>query len=633
MRHRGPDDTGLFADADAGIALGHRRLSVVDLTAAGHQPMASPGGRYVMTYNGEVFNHAALRNELERHGFEFRGHSDTEVMLAAIERWGLTVALQRFNGMFAFALWDRAERALWLARDRLGIKPLYFGRLGSTLVFASELKAIRALPAFDADIDRFALMLLMRHGYIPAPHSIYRNLRKLPPGTTLRLDARDARGAVGVDALAARAASYWSAREVAATGTANPDVLPDAEAIDALDGLLRDAVAMQMEADVPLGAFLSGGIDSSTVVAMMQAQSARPIHTFSIGFDERGFDESPYATAVARQLGTDHHVLRVTPRDALDVVPALPTMFDEPFADPSQIPTHLIAKLARRSVTVSLSGDGGDELFGGYRRYFEAERYRRIARVLPAGLRRSAADVLRDPGAWMPRLFGGIAQRLPPSLRPRNPMAAAATLADMLDAEDDDCRYLRLVSHWRDAARLVTGCEGSPDVSIGTVPPLPSVGSFERMLYRDLVTYLPDDCLAKVDRASMAVGLEVRVPLLDHRVVEFAWRLPRRQKVRQRRGKWILRQVLHRYVPPALVDRPKQGFSVPISDWLRAPLRDWAEALLDARKLRAEGFFDAAAIRNVWEGHQRGQSSEPYRLWDVLMFEAWLDSARRTTLE
>ena len=624
LRQRGPDDAGFFHDAAAGVALGHRRLAVIDLSPEGHQPMGSASGRFVIVFNGEVYNHRQLRAELAARGAVFRGHSDTEVMLAAIEAWGLDAALRRFIGMFAFALWDRRERTLTLVRDRLGIKPLYYGWAGAQFVFGSELKAITRAPAFDNPIDRDALCLLLRHNYINAPYSIYEGIAKLEPGTCLTISSRMARAHFDVPTLAASARTYWSARTVAEAGAANRLNLSDAAAVDALEELLRDAVALRMEADVPLGAFLSGGIDSSLVVALMQTQSQRPVQTFSIGFREKGYDEAVHARAVARHLGTDHHELYVTPQDALDVVPRLPEMFDEPFSDSSQLPTFLVAQLARRSVTVSLSGDGGDELFGGYLRYFKARDIERCLDWLPRGLRGYAAGSLKRHPQFYESMLAGANACLPARARLKRPKSKVGVLAGMLEAGPREARYRLLMSHLRNPAAVVVGARelrtelSDPRLGAGVAT------TIERMMYSDLVTYLPGDILAKVDRASMAVSLEARVPLLDHRVVEFAWRVPMRQKVRHGQGKWLLRQVLHRHVPQSLIDRPKQGFGVPIGAWLRGPLREWAESLLSEHRLREEGYFDPAYVRRMLADHLAGKVNEGGRLWDVLVFQAWL---------
>lgn len=629
LTHRGPDDAGVFVDADAGIALAHRRLAVMDLSSRGHQPMKSASGRYVITYNGEVFNHAQLRSELQSVGFQFGGHSDTEIVLAAIEHWGLENALQRCNGMFAFGLWDRNQRTLVLARDRLGVKPIYYGWSGSTFVFASELKALCALPNFNNAINRDAVALLLQHGYVATPHSIYRNIHKLVPGTWLPIDARMASSPGDEAALHTRARVYWSARKAAEHGNRNRIEMGDKEATDELERLLRDTVAIRMEADVPLGAFLSGGIDSSTIAALMQAQSTRPVKTFSIGYAEHDFNEAPFAKAIAAHLGTDHHEFYLTARDALEIVPQLPEIFDEPFADPSQIPTFLVSKLARNTVTVSLSGDGGDELFGGYTRYFEAERYRRMASGIPRPLVTSLATTLRS---GLAASFSELSCRLLPlRFQPKNPLAAASRLGDMLDAKSNAERYAQLVTHWPDSVAVVKGASEVPTVLTGALRQATLANPLESMMYTDLVSYLPDDCLTKVDRASMAVGLEVRVPLLDHRVFELAWRTPLRQKVRNGQGKWLLRQVVNRHVPDALLNRPKAGFGIPIGDWLRGPLQGWAESLLDEQRLREDGFFEPGRIRKTWSAHVSGHASEPYRLWNVLMFQAWLHATKPTT--
>jgi len=632
IRYRGPDDAGYFQQAEAGIALGHRRLSIVDLSPQGHQPMVSASGRYVMVFNGEVYNHNRLRPELHAAGASFRGHSDTEVMLAAIEQWGLEASLARFIGMFAFALWDLETHTLTLVRDRLGIKPLYYGWMGSVFVFASELKAITAMPGFANPVNRDALCLQLRHNYIPAPYSIYRDIHKLMPGTLLRVNQALAKTPTDAEALTACSQVYWSARAVAEAGVGGRLDLTDEQATGELDRILRDAVGLRMEADVPLGAFLSGGVDSSLVVALMQAQSARPVQTFSIGFHEADYDEARHAKAVASHLGTDHHELYVTARDALDVVPQLPTMFDEPFSDSSQIPTYLVSRMARKHVTVSLSGDGGDELFSGYNRYFLGEKLWRSTARLPWSLRCGMASILRAaPGLWARLMQLGM-PLLPSSLRVKHPADKIDRLAALLSTPSLDALYTELVSHWQQPAALVLNATGEPLTALTDPRRRPDLRDVvERMMFSDLVSYLPDDILTKVDRASMAVSLEARVPLLDHRVVELAWRLPMRQKIRDGQGKWLLRQVLYQYVPKGLIERPKQGFGVPIEHWLRGPLRDWGEALLDERRLTEEGFFDPAPIRKMWADHVAGRVNEHYRLWDVLMFQAWLDDQRHAS--
>ncbi len=617
IAYRGPDDAGAWVDPTAGIALGHRRLSIVDLSPNGHQPMASQSGRWVISFNGEIYNFVELRKELEGLGHRFRGHCDTEILLAGVEQWGVHKALERFNGMFAFALWDRQERVLHLSRDRAGEKPLYYGWMGDTLVFGSELKSLRRHPAFRPEIDRDALVLFLCYAYIPAPYSIYRGVSKLIPGTVLSLTAAGQRTAQPVP--------YWSAKDVVERATANPFRGTSDEAVEQLDALLRDAVRMRMIADVPLGAFLSGGIDSSTVVAAMQAESTRPVKTFTIGFDEEGYNEAQHAAKVAKHLGTEHTELYVTPTEAMTVIPRLPTMYDEPFADASQIPTHLVSALARREVTVSLSGDAGDELFGGYNRHTWGARIWRRVGWMPRPARHVVAAGLHavSPGTWK-SLFTMLGPVLPSGVRTRHD--AVHKLARVLGAQSADALYVGLASQWSVPEAVVVGAKAAPRTTISDAAAWPSVQDFaHKMMFLDLVTYLPDDILAKVDRAAMAVSLETRLPLLDPRVIEFAWRLPLSMKVRGTVGKWILRQVLYRYVPRSLVERPKMGFGVPIGAWLRGPLREWAEGLLDESRLRAEGFFDPRPVRERWVEHKSLAFDRQYDLWNVLMFQAWLD--------
>lgn len=623
LRLRGPDDGGAWVDADAGIALGHRRLSIIDLSVEGHQPMHSSCGRYVITFNGEIYNYQDIRHELEQesqgHAIPWRGHSDTEVALAAISRWGIEAAVKRFVGMFAFALWDRIERVLYLVRDRLGEKPLYYGQMGRSILFGSELKALRAHPDFKGEINRDALALYLRHNCIPAPYSIYRGIYKLPPGTMLAISGRDASLPDPVQ--------YWSAREAAEQGVAEPFVGSAEEAAVMLDGLLRDAVGLQMVADVPLGVFLSGGIDSSTVVALMQAQSKRRVKTFTIGFNEAGYNEALYAKAVAAHLGTEHTELYVTPTEAMAVIPKLSAMYDEPFADSSQIPTFLVSELARRSVTVSLSGDGGDELFAGYNRYFLGQSIWKRVGWMPQFLRATAAAALTavSPQSW-DRVFGAAKSLLPSKLKQSTPGDKIHKLAEVLAVESPEAMYRGLASHWKDPASVVLGAS-EPLTALTDRRLWSNLPDFtQRMMCLDTVTYLPDDILVKVDRASMGVSLEARIPFLDHRVVEFAWRLPLSMKVRDGQGKWLLRQVLYQYVPKELIERPKTGFGVPIDAWLRGSLREWAEALLGESRLRREGYFRPEPIRQKWREHLSGERNWQYHLWDVLMFQVWLEA-------
>jgi asparagine synthase (glutamine-hydrolysing) len=612
IRHRGPDDSGVWVDPTRGIALGFRRLAILDLSPSGHQPMLSPEGRFVIVFNGEIYNYANLREELRSLGHTFLGTSDTEVMLASIREWGLGKAVQQFNGMFAFALWDRQECTLSLVRDRLGIKPLYYGWAGRTLLFGSELKALRAYPEFHPEINRDALTLYLRHNYIPAPHTIYTQVYKLPPASILTVSLAQQPGDV-------RPVSYWSAREVMQNGLAHPFNGTEQEAVHELERVLLNSVRLRMIADVPLGAFLSGGVDSSTIVALMQKQSTIPVRTFTIGFHETGFDEAHHARTVAKHLGTDHTELYVTSEEAQAVIPRLPALYDEPFSDSSQIPTFLVAELARQHVTVSLSGDGGDELFGGYNRYFWTTRIWKKMGWIPAPFRKFAAHGLAafPPGFWN-KAIGWTGYP--------NPGDKIHKLAEILGARTPSSIYLSLVSHWKHPEQVVLGGK-EPTTAITDLSLwLKKCSLPEQMMALDLITYLPDDILTKVDRASMGISLETRVPFLDdHKVVEFAWKLPLSMKIRAGQGKWILRQVLNNYVPQRLIERPKMGFGVPIDAWLRGPLRDWAETLLDDGRIRREGFFHPEPIRQKWTEHMNGTRNWQYYLWDILMFQSWLE--------
>lgn len=622
---RGPDDFGVWHDCSAGIGLAHRRLSILDLSPAGHQPMACHTGRLIIAFNGEIYNHLDLRRELEATGSvpAWRGHSDTETLLAGFAVWGIRATVERCIGMFAFAVWDKLTRALTLGRDRLGEKPLYYGWQGSgeqaCFLFGSELKALKAHPAFSAEIDRDALCLLMRHNYIPTPHSIYRDIRKLQSGTLLTVS------------LARREPvleTYWSLSDVAVSGNRHPFAGSSKQAVDELEALLKSAVRQQMVADVPLGAFLSGGIDSSTVVALMQAQSSRPVQTFAIGFNEEGYNEAAHAQIVARHLGTDHTELYVTPQQALDVIPKLPMLYCEPFADSSQIPTFLVSQLARRKVAVSLSGDAGDELFAGYNRYVLAHKlWGRISSV-PRGIRDIVAGGVRGlPSATWNKLLGPLQHLVPRSLHQANIGDKLHKGAGVLTANSIDDLYLGLVTHWQPEGLVIGGSEPATCLR-GNSLLLEGLDDVQRMMALDAITYLPDDILVKVDRAAMGVSLEGRVPFLDHRVVEFAWRIPQSMKLRNGVGKWILREVLYRHVPKELIERPKMGFGVPLDVWLRGPLKDWAEALLAEDRLRRDSFFNPGPIRAKWAEHLSGKRNWQYLLWDVLMFQAWLENLR-----
>jgi len=622
LAHRGPDDSGIFHDVKAGIGLAFRRLSILDLSAEGHQPMHSASGRFVIVFNGEVYNFEEIRTELGP--YQWRGHSDTEVILEAFERWGVEGAVQRFVGMFAIALWDRQERKLHLVRDRMGIKPLYYGRAGSAVVFGSELKAIWQHPEFEGEIDREALALYVRHNYVPSPHCIYKGLKKLQPGCLLTLDCKKA------DTQIQR---YWSAKEVAQAGKESPSRLRDAEAIEELHQVLLRAVRLRMTCDVPLGAFLSGGVDSSTVVALMQAQSQRPIKTFTIGFREDGYNEAVHARTVADYLQTDHTELYLSPKDALDVVPMLPRMYDEPFSDSSQIPTYLVSKLARQAVTVALSGDGGDEIFGGYSRYALIGSIWKYGKVFPRSIKVAAAHMLR----WIPpqRIDQGFSVArpfLPKAFQLTTPGDKAQKLVPFLTRKGPEELYYQALSHWDNPAEVVIGGREPSTVRDCIAEFSNGASDQEAMMLTDLMNYLPDDILTKLDRASMATSLEARVPLLDHRAVEFAWTLSPSQRRRKGISKWILRQILYKYIPPEFIERPKMGFGVPIGCWLRGPLKEWAQSLLDEGRLRREGYFDPAPIRQKWVEHQAGRSAWQYHLWDILMFQAWLEENQRRSI-
>ena len=625
IAHRGPDADGHWLDADAGIALGHRRLSIVDLSSAGAQPMVSTSGRYVIAFNGEIYNHLDLRAELERGGQApaWRGHSDTETLLAGFDAWGIYATVERAVGMFAFAVWCRQTRTLTLGRDRLGEKPLYYGWQGTgrsaVFLFGSELKALRAHPAFGAAVNRDALCLYLRHNNVGGSRSIYEGIHKLPPGNLLKVSQAAPEPVLQ---------SYWSLAEVAQRGVAQPFAGTATEAVDALEALLKDAVGQQMVADVPLGAFLSGGVDSSTVVALMQAQASRPVKTFSIGFHEAAFNEAEHAKAVARHLGTDHTEMYVTPQQALDVIPRLPTLYDEPFADSSQIPTFLVSQMARQHVTVSLSGDAGDELFCGYSRYPFANSIWRKLSAAPLPLRRTLAwGLTRVPAQHLNQL----AAHTPLG---RHWSKAGDKLhkgAAIMTVQSLDQLYHGMVSHWTDPQNVVRGGTEPLTPLTGLLgPALDRLSGVERLMALDMLTYLPDDILTKVDRAAMGVSLETRVPFLDHRVVEFAWQLPLQYKLRQERGKkaltakWALREVLFKHVPRALIERPKMGFGVPVESWLRGPLRPWAEDLLSEERLKREGYFHPAPIRKKWAEFISGQRNWQHLLWCVLMFQAWL---------
>jgi len=612
--HRGPDDQGIWFDEQCGIGLAHTRLSILDLSPAGHQPMESISGQYMMVFNGEIYNHQTIKNELNSiTSIDWRGHSDTETLLAGFEAWGIKETIEKAIGMFAIAVWDRSTNTLTLVRDRIGEKPLYYGWQDDTFLFGSELKALKQHAAFKSEINRDALTLLLRHNYIPAPYSIYKGIAKLEPGCLLTVSLKRPEPSV---------VCYWSGTQVAESGVADIFTGDATQAIDELEILLKDSVRQQMMADVPLGAFLSGGVDSSTVVALMQIQSSRPVKTFTIGFNEEGYNEAVHAKAVAQQLGTEHTELYVTPEQAMKVIPRLPTLYDEPFADSSQIPTFLVSQLAKQHVTVSLSGDGGDELFCGYNRYQITNKLWNKLSVLPVPLR---AMLAKGINAISPKAWNDLAAYMPGIRRFNNIGDKLHKGAGVLASRTVDELYQGLVSHHRDPASFVIGAKEPPTLLTGSTPKLTGLSDIQRMMALDLMTYLPDDILVKVDRAAMGVSLETRVPFLDHRIVEFAWSLPQSIKLKEGQTKWPLRQVLYRHVPRKLIERPKMGFGIPIDEWLRGPLRGWAESLLDEGRLRREGFFHPGPIRSLWSEHLSGKRNFAGLLWSILMFQAWLE--------
>ena len=626
IAHRGPDDEGFWSDAEAGVGLAHRRLAIVDLSPAGHQPMASTDGRWVLSYNGEIYNHAALRAELERarDSIAWRGHSDTETLVEAIAAWGLEATLRKAVGMFALALWDKRERTLSLARDRFGEKPLYYGWVGGDFLFGSELKSLRAHPAFDNAIDRRALGVFAARTYVPAPLTIYEHVYKLEPGCILTASPDIAGQRPSVPPLAGERQRgfaierYWSYRDAVAAGVKDP-IEDEAEALDALEAVLSQAVAGQSLADVPVGAFLSGGIDSSTVVALYQKYSSSPVRTFSMGFEQAGFNEAEYAKAVAAHFGTVHHERYVTSDDARDVIPLLPAMYDEPFGDSSQIPTHLVSRFAREHVTVALSGDGGDELFAGYNRHFTAPRLWQQLQRAPRPLRRLAGATLgRVPGSAWDRAAGMIGRRVQPHFGTK--VKKALAVGGIARSFDDV--YDHFLDEWALGTSPVrsAGAGGSGEYAPEALVGVPDT---MRTMYRDAMTYLPDDILCKVDRAAMAVSLETRVPFLDHRVAELAARIPLAMKVGDGQGKQILRKLLYREAPRALFERPKAGFGVPVGEWIKGPLRAWAEELLDPAAMGHDGWFDQAIVQRRWRDHLSGQRDSTPALWSVLMFQAW----------
>lgn len=623
--HRGPDDSGIWTNEEFGIGFGHRRLSILDLSQEGHQPKASESGRFYVVFNGEIYNFIELRKELEELGCKFIGHSDTEVLLHSIEQWGLEKAVSRFAGMFAFALWDKYNKTVSLVRDRIGEKPLYYGWIGRTFLFASELKAIRAYSKFNNEIDRNSLALYIRHNYIPSPYTIYKNIYKLVPGTILTMDLANNNSI--------EEKVYWSAKEKAEIGKEKVFSGSREEATEKLDNLIRESIKKQMISDVPLGAFLSGGIDSTTVVSIMQNLSDRPIKTFTIGFNEEGYNEAKHAKEIANYLGTDHTEMYVSPEEALDVIPKLPHLYDEPFADSSQIPTFLVSQLAKKHVTVSLSGDAGDELFGGYNRYFWVREIWGKIGWIPKSTRSLTANLITSgtPQFWN-KLFNGLGFMLPNKYKVNLPGDKLYKLAEILEVPNPETMYYNLVSQVPNPSDIVLGSKEHLTVLTDKKQHAKIQDYTEQMMFLDVLSYLPDDILVKVDRASMGASLESRVPFLDHRIIEFAFSLPLDMKIYDEKSKWLLRQVLYKYVPSQLMERPKMGFGVPVGQWLRGPLREWADTLLHESKLKEEGYFNVNLVKTMWEEHKSGKRNWQSTLWTILMFEAWLEENKTNNL-
>lgn len=615
IAHRGPDSHGGWRSVDGRVNLGHRRLAIIDLSPAGHQPMATPDGGRVISYNGEIYNFQELREDLLKQGVRFRGGSDTEVLLQALVTWGVVPALQRLNGMFAFAYWDGTERKLWLARDRFGEKPLYYSWQNGRFFFGSELKALTQHPAFVRVVDQSILPTYLRFNYVPWPQSILKDVCKLTPGHCLE---------VGLDGVPGVSRPYWQLRDLAAARQMDRRDPDDPGIVTELDDLLTRAVGQRMLADVPLGAFLSGGVDSSLVVALMQKQSTRPVETFTIGYWEADYNEAADASRVAKHLGTEHHEYFISSRECVDIISRLPEIYDEPFADSSQIPTTLVSQFTRKHVTVALSGDAGDEMFGGYNRYIWSRRIWPLINSLPAGMRGIARDMAHrlSPAQW-DRIFMGLNPILPGRLQVRGAGDKLHKLATAVGARNPDALYRSFVSQWQNPGDILDGIPESPSLLDDPTACPANLHFIEKMMYLDQMTYLPSDILCKVDRATMSTGLEARVPFLDNEVARFAWAMPVETKLHRGIAKRPLRQVLKQYVPEALFERPKTGFGIPVGDWLRGPLRDWAEAMLDEQSLRNGGHFNVGVVRKQWAEHRSGRFNRQHSLWSVLMFEAW----------
>jgi len=619
LRHRGPDSGNNWLSVDDGVGFSHRRLSIVDLSAHGQQPMISHDRRYVLAYNGEIYNHLELRTRIEREapGFRWTGHSDTETLLECFSFWGVEKTLRELVGMFAICLWDSQEKSIVLARDRVGEKPLYYGSHNGIFAFGSELKALRKIDSWDFDINPDAVTSFLRYGYVPEPYSIFRGIHKVPPGTFLKIDSSNRRGK-----SSQKQTTYWSLAEVARAGVSDPASFSTTdEAISELEHLLSRSIKGQQMGDVPVGAFLSGGIDSSTIVALMQKHAPGKVKTFSVGFDDPAYDESVYASKIAKHLGTDHHELIVSAQEAQDVIPKLPDVYDEPFADSSQIPTYLVSKLAKSEVSVSLSGDGGDEFFGGYNRYvLGAQKWDSLSKI-PRFIRRrlgSAAEKV-SPETW-DRLFDRGSRFLPDSLNLRLPGDKIHKAARVIGSENSRELYRNLTSVID--PRGISSRDQELTLEYDDNWPLES-DLAHQMMALDTLTYLPGDILVKMDRASMAHSLESRMPFLDHRIIEFAWRLPMPLKINGSESKWILRALLQRNVPSQIFERPKMGFGIPLGTWLRGPLREWAEELLEPSALARDGFFNVASVQNLWQGHLENKKNSQHGLWNILMFQAW----------
>lgn len=628
IKHRGPDDFGYWVDKDRKFALGHRRLSILDLSEAGHQPMVSKSSRFIIAFNGEIYNHLRLRKKLEDENnakLYWNGHSDTETLLSCFELWGIENTLEKITGMFSIALIDRYEENLYLIRDRMGEKPLYYGWVSSNFVFGSELKSLKAFKGFSSEIDRNSLALFLKYDYVPAPNSIYKNIKKLPQGSYLSLSIGD-EGFNKNRSISVK--SYWDMQKISKHCKLNNSFVgSEEEAIEKLEEILGKSIKDQMISDVPLGAFLSGGIDSSLTVALMQKYSQKKVKTFTIGFSEKNYNEAEYAKAVAEHLKTEHTELYVTPEQAIEIISKLPSIYDEPFADSSQLPTFLVSKLARNHVTVSLSGDGGDELFGGYNRYFLANRLWKKISKIPWTIRVFCAKLIHLSN---PKIWSLIFNLIPQRYRISNPSDKIYKLSKILVSKNIHEVYERLVTHWDNPFEVVLNSKNNIKTNVKNFDFLMPE---EEMMLKDSITYLPDDILTKVDRASMSVSLETRAPFLDKNVIEFAWKLPFNMKIRNSRGKWILRKILDRYVPNELIDRPKMGFGVPIDSWLRGPLKEWAEDLLSEKRLKSDGYFNVNMVREKWKQHLSGEQNWQYHLWSVLMFQLWLDKQENCDLE